>query len=115
MNRQQPDHSIERTHHPVISVMLAVPDATAAAQWYTQALGAAELWNMGGGVGLTVEGAPFFLGEPANNGWDTSKWRECSTVFSAKGGKSARNIGIELAAHHKMASEAGDDMPFLVI
>jgi hypothetical protein len=22
-------------------------------------------------VGLTVEGAPFFLGEPANNGWNT--------------------------------------------
>jgi PhnB protein len=22
-------------------------------------------------VGLSVEGAPFFLGEPANNGWDT--------------------------------------------
>jgi PhnB protein len=56
---------------PVISVMLAVPDASAAARWYAQALGATELWNRGGVVGLTVEGAPFFLGEPANNGWDT--------------------------------------------
>ena len=58
-------------HPPVISVMLAVPDATAAAQWYTEGLGATELWNLGGVVGLTVEGAPFFLGEPENNRWDT--------------------------------------------
>ena len=71
MSKQQPDHSSELTHGPVISVMLAVPDATAAAQWYAQALGATELWNLGGVVGLTIEGAPFFLGEPANNGWDT--------------------------------------------
>ncbi len=28
-------------------------------------------WNLGSVVGLTVEGAPSFLGEPANNGWDT--------------------------------------------
>jgi PhnB protein len=57
--------------NPVISVMLAVPDADAAARWYQQALGATQLWNLGGVVGLTVEGAPFFLGEPENNGWDT--------------------------------------------
>ena len=56
---------------PVISVMLAVSDATAAAQWYSQALGATELWNLGGVVGLTIAGAPFFLGEPESNGWDT--------------------------------------------
>ena len=30
----------------VISVMLAVPDAAAAARWYAQALGATELWNL---------------------------------------------------------------------
>lgn len=47
---------------PVISVMLAVPDATAAARWYAQALVATE---------LTVQGAPIFLGEPTGNGWDT--------------------------------------------
>jgi PhnB protein len=58
-------------HPPVISVMLAVPDASAAARWYAQALGAIELWNLGGVVGLTAGGAPFFLGEPENNGWDT--------------------------------------------
>jgi catechol 2,3-dioxygenase-like lactoylglutathione lyase family enzyme len=31
---------------PVISVMLAVPDAPAAARWYAEALGATELWNL---------------------------------------------------------------------
>jgi PhnB protein len=58
-------------HGPVISVMLAVSDASAAARWYAEAIGATELWNLGGVVGLTVAGAPFFLGEPDNNGWDT--------------------------------------------
>ena len=53
------------------SVILAVPDAAAAARWYAQALGATELRNLGGVVGLTVAGAPFFLGEPESNGWDT--------------------------------------------
>jgi PhnB protein len=57
--------------HPVISVMLAVPEAGAAARWYAHALGATELWNLGGVVGLAIGGAPFFLGEPENNGWDT--------------------------------------------
>jgi PhnB protein len=55
---------------PVISVMLAVPDAQKATDWYKRALGATELWNHGGVVGLEVEGAPFFLAEPAGNGWD---------------------------------------------
>jgi len=56
---------------PVISLMLAVPDATAAAQWYARALGATELWNLGSVVGLSIEGAPLFLGEPEKNGWET--------------------------------------------
>jgi uncharacterized glyoxalase superfamily protein PhnB len=56
---------------PLISVMLAVADAPAAARWYAEALGATELWNLGSVIGLSVEGAPFFLGEPENNGWDT--------------------------------------------
>jgi PhnB protein len=55
----------------VISVMLAVRDAPTAAQWYEEALGATQLWNLGSVIGLSVEGAPFFLGEPENNGWDT--------------------------------------------
>ena len=54
---------------PVISLMLGVPDARAAADWYRRALGATELWNLGSVVGLEIAGAPFFLAEPENNGW----------------------------------------------
>jgi uncharacterized glyoxalase superfamily protein PhnB len=62
---------VEAQNPPVISVMLAVDDATAAAAWYARALGATELWNLGSVIGLSVAGAPFFLGQPENNGWDT--------------------------------------------
>lgn len=55
---------------PIISIMLAVPNATTAAAWYRKALGAEELWNLGSVIGLAIEGAPVFLGEPSNNGWD---------------------------------------------
>jgi hypothetical protein len=44
-----------------ISVMLIVSDAEAAVAWYKGALGATELWNLGGVAGLEIEGAPFFL------------------------------------------------------
>lgn len=44
-----------------LSVMLIVADAGAAVAWYTDALGATELWNLDGVAGLAVEGAPFFL------------------------------------------------------
>jgi PhnB protein len=54
---------------PVISVMLAVPDAGAAAAWYERAFGAEQLWNLGSVIGLAIHGAPFFLGEPEKNGW----------------------------------------------
>jgi PhnB protein len=47
----------------VISVMLIVPDADAAAAWYKTALGATELWNLGGVAGLEISGAPFFIHE----------------------------------------------------
>jgi len=56
---------------PVISVMLAVADAQAALAWYKRALGATELWNLGSVVGMEINGAPMFLGEPQNNGWET--------------------------------------------
>jgi PhnB protein len=46
-----------------ISVMLIVSDADAAVAWYKDALGASELWNLGGVAGLEVDGAPFFLHE----------------------------------------------------
>lgn len=53
----------------VISVMLAVPDARAASQWYAQALGAREMWNLGSVVGMEIDGAPFFLAEPERDDW----------------------------------------------
>jgi PhnB protein len=54
----------EARHEPaIISVMLIVPDAEAAIAWYKRALGAAELWNLGGVAGLEVDGAPFFVHE----------------------------------------------------
>jgi PhnB protein len=56
---------------PVISVMLAVADASAALAWYKRALGAAELWNLGSVVGMEIDGAPVFLGEPEKNDWET--------------------------------------------
>jgi uncharacterized glyoxalase superfamily protein PhnB len=56
---------------PVISLMLAVPDAPAAVDWYTRALGAVTLWSLGSVAGLEIAGAPFFVGEPANNRWES--------------------------------------------
>jgi PhnB protein len=54
-----------------ISIMLAVENATQAIKWYKEALGAKELWNLGSVVGLSIAGAPIFVGEPANNGWES--------------------------------------------
>lgn len=59
------------TDRPIISVMLAVPDTPAAVAWYQRALGASLLWSLGSVAGLEIAGAPFFLGEPANNGWES--------------------------------------------
>src|SRR6187397_3736950 len=56
---------------PVISVMLAVTDTPTAVEWYKRALGATVLWSLGYVAGLEIAGAPFFLGEPANNGWES--------------------------------------------
>src|SRR5262249_11347929 len=52
----------------LISVKPAVDDAPAALAWYRSVLGATELWNLGSVVGLEIDGAPVFLGEPENNG-----------------------------------------------
>jgi PhnB protein len=68
--------------HPscsTISLMLAVPNAPAASAWYERALGATVLWNLGSVVGLEIEGAPIFLGEPAQNGWETPVTRGAPT------------------------------------
>jgi PhnB protein len=59
----RPDAAAAAAPGPSISVMLIVPDAEAAIAWYRQALGADELWNLGGVAGLHVAGAPFFLHE----------------------------------------------------
>lgn len=67
-------------HGPVISLMLAVPDAPAAAAWYAEALGATELWTLGSVVGLEVGGAPLFLAEPERNGWETPAELGTTTV-----------------------------------
>ena len=56
---------------PIISAMLAVADAPAAVEWYKRALGATVLWSLGSVAGLEIDGAPFFLGEPAHNGWES--------------------------------------------
>ncbi len=53
-----------------VSLMLAVPSAPAAADWYRRALGATELWNLGSVIGLEIQGAPFFLHEPTQSGFD---------------------------------------------
>ncbi len=55
----------------IISVMLAVADAPAAVAWYKKALGATVLWSLGSVAGMEIAGAAFFVGEPANNGWES--------------------------------------------
>jgi PhnB protein len=59
------------TRGTLISVMLAVPDAPAAVEWYKRALGATELWSLGSVAGMELEGAPFFVGQPESNGWES--------------------------------------------
>lgn len=65
---------------PIISLMLAVPDAPVAAEWYKRALGARELWSLGSVVGLEIQSAPFFIGEPARNGWESPSVIGITTV-----------------------------------
>jgi PhnB protein len=62
---------MSNTKKPIISVMLAVADAPAAVTWYKRALGAVELWSLGSVAGLEIAGAPFFVGEPERNGWES--------------------------------------------
>lgn len=54
-----------------LSVMLAVEDTPSAVEWYKRAVGAKVLWSLGSVAGLEIAGAPFFLGQPANNGWES--------------------------------------------
>jgi PhnB protein len=66
--------------NPHISLVLAVPSAPAAADWYQRALGATELWSLGSVVGLAIGGAPFFLHEPAGAGFDSPASLGATTV-----------------------------------
>lgn len=54
---------------PQISVMLAVPDGSAAIEFYQKAFDATLLWSLGTGAdvvaGLEIHGAPFFLAAEA--------------------------------------------------
>jgi PhnB protein len=52
-----------------ISLMLAVEDASEAADWYKRALGATELWSLGSVLGLRIEEAPIFLHQPTDTGF----------------------------------------------
>jgi PhnB protein len=69
-----------QTSPPVISLMLAVLDAAAAAEWYKRAMGATELWNLGSVVGMEIQGAPFFLAQPAQNAWNSPEEIGTTTV-----------------------------------
>lgn len=63
-----------------ISLMLAVPSAPDAADWYKSALGAAELWSLGSVVGLEIQGAAFFLHEPTSTGFASPPAPGATTV-----------------------------------
>jgi PhnB protein len=41
----------------------SAPDASGAIAWYKRALGARELWDLGGVAGLEIDAAPFFIHE----------------------------------------------------
>jgi PhnB protein len=68
------------TAGPQISLMLAVPSAPAAADWYKRALGATELWSLGSVVGLEIQGAPFFLHETTTSGFASPAAPGATTV-----------------------------------
>ena len=83
-----------------ISLMLAVPDARTAVEWYKKALGANLLWTLGSVAGLEINGAPFFLHEPADG------------RFACPGELGATTVRIEVFADDpdsiiKHAVEAG--------
>lgn len=67
-------------HETIISLMLAVPDTPAAVDWYKEALGARVLWSLGSVAGLEIDGAPFFLHQPVQNGFDSPKEIGTTTV-----------------------------------
>ena len=54
---------MEQGKPSTLSVMLIVADAAAAVDWYTEALGAELMWDLGGVAALHLHGAPFLLHE----------------------------------------------------
>ena len=97
-----------------ISVMLIVPEADRAVAWYKDALGATELWNLGGVAGLEVDGAPFFLHEVnPDNPSETSPDRLAATsvrielfvddpdAFMARAIAAGASFGSELEDHQQ--------------
>jgi uncharacterized glyoxalase superfamily protein PhnB len=94
-----------------ISVMLIVPDAEAAVAWYKDALGATELWNLGGVAGLEVDGAPFFLHEanPSNPSEDSpDRLRVTSTRVELFVDEPAGFMKRAIAAGASLGSELED-------
>ena len=90
-----------------------VADAAAALAWYKQALGATELWNLGGVVGMEIDGAPIFLGEPEQNGWETpvklgapsariEVFCDDPDAFIARAVKAGANGNIDPIRNHQM-------------
>ena len=97
----------------VISVMLAVDDAQAAFAWYKRALGATLLWDLGSVVGMEIEGAPMFLGQPENNGWETPTTLGAPSVrievfsgdpdaFIARAVQAGANGSVDRIRNHEM-------------
>lgn len=54
---------MEQGEPTTVSVMLIVSDAVRAVGWYTEALGAEVLWDLGGVAALSLQGAPFLVHE----------------------------------------------------
>jgi PhnB protein len=54
---------MEQGEPAVVSVMLIVSDVVVAVGWYTEALGAELLWDLGGVAAMHLQGAPFLLHE----------------------------------------------------
>ena len=54
---------MEQREPATLSVMLVVSDAVVAVGWYTEAMGAELLWDLGGVAALHLQGAPFLLHE----------------------------------------------------
>jgi uncharacterized glyoxalase superfamily protein PhnB len=96
----------------ILSVMLAVVNAPAAIAWYQKGLGANVLWSLGSVAGMEIKGAAFFVGEPANNGWESPErlgitstrvevFCEDPDAFIARAVHAGANGGFDKIRNHK--------------